>query len=168
MRNLVIIFFIGLFVIGGVLLFQGKNSSSDSVTPHNSKTASSISSSNTVSSRANSQNKKSIQGKWLLSDVSIEMKRDEEAPLTVENFLWRDVYKNNTPVNFKGNSLTFIKDEEDITATFKMEGNDIILSFTSKDGRISSTIYNIRFEGNDFSIWREDPLVKEEYTFTKV
>ncbi len=164
MKNLLFLLLLGV-LLGLGLLYASKSSDETlidnqqiSTTPNSEKT------------KQQTIDVNKFVGEWNLDDVLLKTKREEDGtPLTKENFIWRDLYKDKSPLTLtKDYGLFFMKDGKIENATFKVSDTEFIIEYSSGDGKKSYTLYNYKLRENSLILEREDPLVIEKYTFSGI
>jgi len=103
-----------------------------------------------------------LNGEWSLTNYEI-LSEDEFS----ENGLWRDCIKNNSTLIFDGEELKFHQDEVLVSSRYEIKENVIYFYFVNHENKESYTMFDIVLSSKHFSVEREDPMMKEKYTFTK-
>jgi hypothetical protein len=136
-------------------------------------------------SSATSQEKISIEGEWIISDIKI-IGLDPENDIDETNCYWADVKSIKKPVVFKQDgTVNFFKivDSEvptEINIRYEISGKELKLIYTGttesklsgeNDSKMaiseSYTSYEFSINNSRLVLKNQDPMVSESYTFIK-
>lgn len=129
-----------------------------------------------------------MTGEWTVSDHKIEMNRESEFHVDAENSMFADIIKGASRLKIQADgTFTFYREGSRRTGFLKVNGNQIFFNYVenmdamgksegkresvqnaeASAGSVSTTIYEFSMSGNSFTIKRSDPLLSEQYVFSK-
>jgi hypothetical protein len=69
------------------------------------------------------------------------------------------------PVRIGEDQVSFVRDGEERSARYEVKSGEFWMHFESPEGKKSYTVYQYEKVPAGFRIYREDPYIRESYTF---
>ena len=115
-----------------------------------------------------SQINKKLLNSWKIDNYSIFNKNTKKniSGEELQSYPFFDVFSESTSLKISKDGKLYMYYNQENNINYKIKGNEFYIYFAESNHKQSYIVYEFKLENQKLTLYREDPLIKESYSFT--